>query len=117
LGYSKNAIEKYINWLIKEKILAIIGLRKFHFSGDAKNHEATSSLRTISSERQTFCDDCSDEVIPMCLGIPGKVVEIEKNVAKVNVGGFLREISLDLCPDVSIGEYVLIHTGFAIQKS
>jgi len=52
----------------------------------------------------------------MCLGIPGKVVEIEKNVAKVNVGGFLREISLDLCPDVSIGEYVLIHTGFAIQK-
>jgi hydrogenase expression/formation protein HypC len=52
----------------------------------------------------------------MCLGIPGKVIEIEKNMAKVDVGGFLREISLDLCPDVSIGEYVLIHTGFAIQK-
>jgi hydrogenase expression/formation protein HypC len=52
----------------------------------------------------------------MCLGIPGKVVEVEKNMAKVDVGGFLREISLDLCPDVSIGEYVLIHTGFAIQK-
>ncbi len=52
----------------------------------------------------------------MCLGIPGKVVEIEKNVAKVDVGGVLRDISLDLCPDVSAGEYVLIHTGFAIQK-
>jgi len=52
----------------------------------------------------------------MCLGIPGKVIEIEKNVAKVEVGGLLRDISLDLCPDVSIGEYVLIHTGFAIQK-
>jgi hydrogenase expression/formation protein HypC len=52
----------------------------------------------------------------MCLGIPGKVIEIEKNIAKVDVGGFLRDISLDLCPDVSIGEYVLIHTGFAIQK-
>jgi hydrogenase expression/formation protein HypC len=52
----------------------------------------------------------------MCLGIPGKVIEIEKNVAKVDVGGVLRDISLDLCPDVSIGEYVLIHTGFAIQK-
>lgn len=38
------------------------------------------------------------------------------NVAKVEVGGLLREISLDLCPDVSTGEYVLIHTGFAIQK-
>jgi hydrogenase expression/formation protein HypC len=52
----------------------------------------------------------------MCLGIPGRVVEIEKNVAKVDVGGLLRDICLDLCPDVSIGEYVLIHTGFAIQK-
>lgn len=37
-------------------------------------------------------------------------------MAKVDVGGFLREISLDLCPDVSVGEYVLIHTGFAIEK-
>ncbi len=52
----------------------------------------------------------------MCLAIPGKVIEIEKNVAKVDVGGLLREVSLDLCPDVSVGEYVLIHTGFAIQK-
>jgi hydrogenase expression/formation protein HypC len=52
----------------------------------------------------------------MCLAIPGKIIEIEKNVAKVNVGGILRDISLDLCPDVSIGEYVLIHAGFAIQK-
>lgn len=52
----------------------------------------------------------------MCLGVPGKVLEIEKNTARVDVGGFLREISLDLCPDVSVGEYVLIHTGFAIQK-
>ncbi len=52
----------------------------------------------------------------MCLGIPGKVLEIEKNVAKVDVGGLLRDVSLDLCPDVSVGEYVLIHTGFAIQK-
>ena len=52
----------------------------------------------------------------MCLGIPGKVIEIEKNMAKVDVRGLLRDISLDLCPDISIGEYVLIHTGFAIQK-
>ena len=52
----------------------------------------------------------------MCLGIPARVVEIEKNVAKVDVGGILREISIDLCPDVSVGEYVLIHTGFAIQR-
>jgi hydrogenase expression/formation protein HypC len=52
----------------------------------------------------------------MCLGIPGKVLKISGNSAKVDVGGFLREISIELCPDVSIGEYVLIHTGFAIQR-
>lgn len=52
----------------------------------------------------------------MCLGVPGKIVKIKKNMAKVDVGGFLRDISLDLCPEVSIGEYVLIHAGFAIQK-
>ena len=52
----------------------------------------------------------------MCLGIPGKILEIQKSLAKVDVGGVLRDISIELCPDVSIGEYVLIHTGFAIQK-
>ena len=52
----------------------------------------------------------------MCLGIPGRVVEIKKNVAKVDVGGLLRDISIELCPEISVGEYVLIHTGFAIQK-
>ncbi len=52
----------------------------------------------------------------MCLGIPGKVIEIEKNLAKVDVGGLIRDISIELCPEVSVGEYVLIHTGFAIQK-
>jgi hydrogenase expression/formation protein HypC len=56
------------------------------------------------------------EVVNMCLGIPGKIIEIEKNAAKVDVGGIVRDISIDLCPDVSVGEYVLIHTGFAIQK-
>ncbi|MCX8117028.1 MAG: HypC/HybG/HupF family hydrogenase formation chaperone [Desulfobacterota bacterium] len=52
----------------------------------------------------------------MCLGIPGQIVEIEKDVAKVDVGGVTREISIELCPDVSVGDYVLIHSGFAIHK-
>ena len=52
----------------------------------------------------------------MCLAIPVRVTKIEKNVAEVDVGGLLREVSLDLCPEVSIGDYVLIHTGFAIQR-
>jgi hydrogenase expression/formation protein HypC len=52
----------------------------------------------------------------MCLSVPGKILKIKKNMARVDVGGLLRDISLDLCPEVSIGEYVLIHAGFAIQK-
>jgi hydrogenase expression/formation protein HypC len=52
----------------------------------------------------------------MCLSVPAKVVEIQNNMAKVEVGGAIREVSMDVCPDVMVGEYVLIHTGFAIQK-
>ncbi len=52
----------------------------------------------------------------MCLSIPARVVEIDGNMAKVDVGGMLREISVDLCPDVALGEYVLVHAGFAIQR-
>jgi len=52
----------------------------------------------------------------MCLSVPGRVVEIQNNMAKVEVGGVIRDVSMDVCPDVVVGEYVLIHTGFAIQK-
>ncbi len=52
----------------------------------------------------------------MCLGIPAKVVKVEKNIAEADVGGVLRRISIELCPEVSVGDYVLIHTGFAIQR-
>ena len=52
----------------------------------------------------------------MCLSVPGKVVLIQNNMAKVEVGGVLRDVSMDVCPDVVVGDYVLIHTGFAIQK-
>ncbi len=52
----------------------------------------------------------------MCLSVPGKVVEIRDNMAKVEVGGVLRDVSTAVCPDVVVGDYVLIHAGFAIQK-
>jgi hydrogenase expression/formation protein HypC len=52
----------------------------------------------------------------MCLSVPGRVVEIQNNMARVEVGGVIRDVSMDVCPDVVVGEYVLIHTGFAIQK-
>ena len=55
----------------------------------------------------------------MCLAIPGKVLE-EFNrdgmrVAKVQFGGIVREASLDYTPEAKVGDYVLVHVGFAIS--
>lgn len=54
----------------------------------------------------------------MCLAVPGKVVEIDGEVAQVDIGGIRREASLALVAKmgVKIGDYVLIHTGYAITK-
>jgi hydrogenase expression/formation protein HypC len=52
----------------------------------------------------------------MCLSVPGKIVEIQNNMARVEVGGVIRDVSMAVCPDVVVGDYVLIHTGFAIQR-
>ena len=54
----------------------------------------------------------------MCLSIPSKVIEIdENNVATVKTLGVTRKVSLDLISEeVKVGEYVLIHVGYAMQK-
>jgi len=53
----------------------------------------------------------------MCLAIPSKVIEIRDSVATIDVYGAQRDISLMLLVDnVRIGDYVLVHAGFAIQK-
>ena len=52
----------------------------------------------------------------MCLSIPSKVISISGNKAVVSVGGTEYEASLQLLDDVKIDDYVLLHTGFAIQK-
>lgn len=55
----------------------------------------------------------------MCLGVPGKIVEIyEKsglNMAKVDFGGVFREACLSYVEDAKVGDYCLIHVGFAIS--
>jgi len=55
----------------------------------------------------------------MCLAIPGKVLqEFESGgmrMAKVRFGGIVREASLDYVPEVKVGDYVLVHVGFAIS--
>jgi len=52
----------------------------------------------------------------MCLAIPSKIVEINDQIAIIDVAGVRREASLLLLEDVQIGEYVIVHAGFAIQK-
>lgn len=52
----------------------------------------------------------------MCLGIPMKVVKIEGNKAICEQGGVSIEVYLDMLEDVSVGDYVLIHAGFAIKR-
>ncbi|AFQ42939.1 MULTISPECIES: HypC/HybG/HupF family hydrogenase formation chaperone [Desulfosporosinus] len=51
----------------------------------------------------------------MCLAIPAKVIMIEGSIAKVDMMGNERVVSIDLVPEVGIGEYVLVHAGFAIS--
>ena len=52
----------------------------------------------------------------MCLSIPAKVEKIENDMATVSVGGTRYEASLQMLDDVEVGDYILMHTGFAIQK-
>lgn len=52
----------------------------------------------------------------MCLAIPAKVAALEEgNLATVDILGVTREISVDLTPQVQVGDYVLVHAGFAIE--
>jgi hydrogenase expression/formation protein HypC len=57
----------------------------------------------------------------MCLGVPGKIVEIEENplgmtMSKVNFSGITKEVCLAYVPDAQVGDYVVVHVGFAISK-
>jgi hydrogenase expression/formation protein HypC len=56
----------------------------------------------------------------MCLGIPGKIIEIYTSgtlkMAKVDFGGVVREACIETIPDLKIGEYTIIHAGFALNR-
>ena len=52
----------------------------------------------------------------MCLGVPAKILETSDGAAVVELGGVRREISVMLVDDVSVGEWVIVHAGFAIEK-
>jgi hydrogenase expression/formation protein HypC len=53
----------------------------------------------------------------MCLGVPGRIVHVEGTTASVDFWGVRRAVSLDLVDDeVSVGDFVLVHVGFAIRR-
>jgi hydrogenase expression/formation protein HypC len=56
----------------------------------------------------------------MCLAIPGKIVEFHNNdgvrMSRVDFGGIAREACLEYLPEAGIGDYVLVHAGFAISR-
>jgi hydrogenase expression/formation protein HypC len=57
----------------------------------------------------------------MCLGIPGKIVSIEDNplgirMGRVSFGGIVKEVCLAYTPEAQVGDYVIVHVGFAISR-
>jgi hydrogenase expression/formation protein HypC len=56
----------------------------------------------------------------MCLAIPGKVLSDDGNnglrVGRIQFGGIVRSVRLDFVPEVRVGEYVMVHVGFAISR-
>ena len=55
----------------------------------------------------------------MCLGVPGKIIEIDDSgalkMAKIDFGGIVREACLEYVPEAKLGDYTVIHVGFAIS--
>ncbi len=55
----------------------------------------------------------------MCLGVPGKVVELYEadgmKMAKVDFGGILKEVCMEYLPEVKVGDYTIVHVGFGLS--
>jgi len=52
----------------------------------------------------------------MCLAVPLKVVDVKDNLATVSFGNTTREVYLDLIDTVAVGDFIIVHAGFAIEK-
>ena len=56
----------------------------------------------------------------MCLGIPGRVIEIHQQddlpMAKIDFGGIIKQACLAYTPEAQVGDYVIVHVGFAISR-
>ena len=52
----------------------------------------------------------------MCLAVPMKVLKVDGDFGDAELGGIIKEVSLSLIDDVKVGDYILVHAGYAIQK-
>lgn len=56
----------------------------------------------------------------MCLAVPGKIIDVQHRdgtrMAKVDFGGVVKDVCLAYLPDIGVGDYTIVHVGFAIQK-
>jgi hydrogenase expression/formation protein HypC len=56
----------------------------------------------------------------MCLAVPGRIIRLDNRddtlMAEVDFGGVRKDVCLEYIPDATIGEYVIVHVGFAIQR-
>jgi len=55
----------------------------------------------------------------MCLAVPGKVMRVwdaDARMAEVDFGGVVKEVCLQFVPDLEVGEYAIVHVGFALQR-
>jgi hydrogenase expression/formation protein HypC len=75
-------------------------------------------------EKAFRCFCCNDKlavkiirgVIRMCLAIPVKLVEINGNKGKVETGGVIAQVGLNFIDEPKIGEYLIVHAGYALEK-
>ncbi|MDP8258562.1 MAG: HypC/HybG/HupF family hydrogenase formation chaperone [Candidatus Aadella gelida] len=52
----------------------------------------------------------------MCWSVPGKITEIKGKIATIELSGIKKDVALDLISEPEVGEYVLVHAGYALQK-
>jgi hydrogenase expression/formation protein HypC len=52
----------------------------------------------------------------MCLAVPGRIISVQDDTARVDVNGVMTDVNITLLDEVSVGDYVIVHAGFAIQR-
>ena len=78
-------------------------------------------MAVLRSDKSLPRSGSSSKLTLMCLAVPGKIVSMAgddqlSRVGKVDFGGVLKEVSLAYVPDANIGDYVVVHVGFAISR-